>query len=173
MLYRSVLSGRALALVVLGWSLVKVFFGRLFGRKTGLPLFHENYDADGLPSLDAAEREQVASFSRCIACGRCDVGESERIARSRGQYPGLMSIVLASSRSMPDYDAAARSLSHVPDSVLAEKEQICPVGVPFVQLARFVRTKAEARQAVVARREVPEAEAEEGDGRAAAAVLSS
>jgi len=51
-----VLSGRALALVVLAWSLIKVLVGRLFGRKTGLPLFHENYDADGLPALDAAER---------------------------------------------------------------------------------------------------------------------
>jgi hypothetical protein len=169
-----VLSGRALALVVLAWSLVKVFVSRLFGRKTGLLLFHENYDADGLPSLDPSEREQVATFSRCIACGRCDVGESERIARSGGQYSGLMSIVLASSRSMPDYDAASRSLGHVPDSVLAEKETICPVGVPFVELARFVRAKAEARQAVVAGREVAvvEAEEEEGDGRAAAAILS-
>ncbi|UQA56468.1 hypothetical protein [Polyangium aurulentum] len=155
------LTGRALALVVLAWSLVKVFFSRLFGRKTGLPLFHENYDADGLPSLDASERDMIASFSRCIACGRCDVGESERIARSGGQYPGLMSIVLASSRSMPDYDAAARSLAHVPDSVLAEKEKICPVDVPFVALARFVRAKAEARQAVVSGREVTETEEDE------------
>jgi hypothetical protein len=167
-----VLSGRALALVVLAWSLVKVFFGRLSGRKTGLLLFHDNYDADGLPSLEPSEREQVATFSRCIACGRCDVGESERIARSGGQYSGLMSIALASSRSMPDYDAASRSLAHVPDSVLAEKETICPVGVPFVELARFVRAKAEAKQAVLAGREMAEAEEEEGDGRAAAAVLS-
>jgi len=141
-----VLSGRALALVVLAWSLLKVLVGRLFGRKTGLPLFHENYDADGLPALDAAERERIASFSRCIACGRCDVGEADRIAASRGEYPGLMTLVLSSSRSMPDYDAAARSFAHVPMEVLAQKEEICPTRVPFVELARFVRAKADAKQ---------------------------
>ena len=139
------LSGRALALVVLAWSLLKVLVGRLFGRKTGLPLFHENYDADGLPALEPEERERVASFSRCIACGRCDVGEADRISASNGEYPGLMTIVLSSSRSMPDYDAAARSLAHVPVEVLAQKEEICPTRVPFVELARFVRSKAGAK----------------------------
>ncbi len=140
------LSGRALALVVLAWSLLKVLVGRIFGRKTGLALFHENYDADGLPALEPAERERIASFSRCIACGRCDLGEADRMAASGGEYPGLMMIVLSSSRSMPDYDAAARSLAHVPLEVLAQKEEICPTRVPFVELARFVRSKAQAMQ---------------------------
>lgn len=161
------LSGRALALVVLAWSLLKVLVGRMFGRKTGLPLFHENYDADGLPALEPAERERVASFSRCIACGRCDVGEADRIAASGGEYPGLMTIVLSSSRSMPDYDAAARSLAHVPMEVLAQKEEICPTRVPFVELARFVRSKAGAKplaatSAVAAGVEAPATEASEG-----------
>ena len=137
-----VLSGRALALALLARSLLQVTVDRLFGVKTGLALFHENYDADRLPPLDAAERAQLVRFSRCIACGRCDVGEAERMAASRGAYPGLMAVVLASSRSMPDYDAAALALDHVPDEVLAAKEDTCPTGVPFVALARFVRTKA-------------------------------
>jgi hypothetical protein len=153
-----VLPGRVLALVVLAWSLVKVLLGRLFGRKTGLALFQANYDADGLPALLPAEREQVPSFSRCIACGRCDVGEADRIAASGGEYPGLMAIVLASSRSMPDYDAAARSLSHVPMDVLAKKEDICPTRVPFVDLAKFVRAKAAATP-----RSLPTPSAAEGD----------
>lgn len=159
------LSGRALALVVLAWSLLKVLVGRLFGRKTGLALFHENYDADGLPPLDAKERERITSFSRCIACGRCDVGEAERIAKSRGQYAGLMTIVLSSSRSMPDHDAAALALSHVPDEVLAQKEKICPTGVPFVELAEFVRAKAAARPE-------PEKHLSEGAADAPRAALS-
>ncbi len=137
-----VFSGRALALTILVWSMIKVWFDRAFGVKTGLPLFHENYDADRLPAVDAHERAQMARFSRCIACGRCDLGEAERIGQSRGAYPGLMAIVLVSSRSMPDHDAAARALDHVPESVLAEKEAICPTAVPFVELGRFIRTKA-------------------------------
>jgi hypothetical protein len=144
-----VLSGHALALAVLAWSLVKMTVKRLFGVKTGLALFHENYDADRLPPVEPAEREKLASFSRCIACGRCDIGEAPRIAASQGRYPGLMAIVLASSRSMPDFDAATVALDYVPPEVLAEKEAICPTGVPFVDLARFVRAKAALSRAPV------------------------
>ena len=138
------LSGRVLALVVLAWSLIKVLVARLFGQKTGLPLFHENYDADGLPALDAAERENMPRFERCIACGRCDIGEAERIAGSKGRYAGLMPIVLASTRNMPDYEAAVEALAFIPESELVRKEKVCPTGVPFVELAKFVRSKARA-----------------------------
>ncbi|WP_437311466.1 hypothetical protein [Sorangium sp. So ce388] len=144
------LSGRALALAVLAWSFLKVVVRRLFDGPSGLALFHENYDADRLPSLSPAERAALPGFSRCIACGRCDLGEAERIAASRGAYPGLMTVVLASSRSMPDFDAAALALAHVPEEVLAEKERICPTGVPFRELARFVRSKARAQAALSA-----------------------
>jgi hypothetical protein len=137
-----VLSGRALALAVLARSLLQVTVDKLFGTRSGLALFHENYDKDRLPPLDAAERAELPRFERCIACGRCDVGEAERMARSKGAYPGLMAIVLASSRSMPDFDAARLALDHVPDSVLAAKEDLCPTGIPFLSLARFVRAKA-------------------------------
>ena len=137
-----VLSGRALALAVLAKALIEVTVDKLFGGRSGLAIFHENYDEDRLPPLDPAEREQLVRFSRCIACGRCDAGEGERIARSKGAYPGLMAIVLASSRSMPDFDAAALALDHVPDEVLAAKEDLCPTAVPFAALARFVRAKA-------------------------------
>lgn len=136
------LSGRALALVVLAWSLVKVGVHRLLGERTGLALFHENYGADRLVPLSPAEREALPRLSRCIACGRCDLGEADRIAAARGAYPGLMAIVLASSRSMPDFDAAALALDHVPEDVLEAKEAVCPTGVPFRELARFVRAKA-------------------------------
>jgi hypothetical protein len=138
-----VLSGRALALAVLARSLLQVTMEKLWGARTGLALFHDNYDADRLPPLDALERAALPAFSRCIACGRCDAGEADRMARSGGAYPGLMAIVLASSRSMPDFDAASLALDHVPDAVLAAKEAECPTGVPFVALARFVRAKAE------------------------------
>lgn len=145
--HRSVLSGRPLAVTLLAWSLVKTTWDRLFGRKTGLLLFRENYEADRLPAIDAEERAQIATFSRCIACALCNAGEAERMARSRGAYPGLMSVVLASSRSMPDYDAAVLALDHVPEEVLRQKEALCPTAVPFVALARFVRKKAAARPA--------------------------
>jgi hypothetical protein len=86
----------------------------------------------------------MTAFGRCIACGLCDRGEADRIARSGGAYRGVMALVLAASRSMPDFRAAAYSFSFVPDEVLAEKERICPTGVPFRDIARFVRDKASA-----------------------------
>jgi hypothetical protein len=122
---------------------LKVTLEKLFGARSGLALFHDNYDADRLPVVEPAERDAFPRFSRCIACGRCDIGEAERIARSGGAYSGMMAFVLASSRSMPDYDAAVLALEHVPEAVLAAKEDVCPTGVPFVSLARFVRATAE------------------------------
>lgn len=139
---RIVASGRALALIVLAAALVRVLLLRAFGAVTGLPLFKQNYGPDRLPPVDPAEREDMPAFSGCFACGRCDVGEAERMRASRGAYPGVMRFVLATSRSMPDYDAAERALAFVPDEVLEEKTRICPAHVPIASLARFVRAKA-------------------------------
>jgi hypothetical protein len=134
---------------MLARALLKVLVDRMIGAKTGLALFRENYDADRLPPVDARERAELARFSRCIACGRCDLGEADRIARSGGAYPGLMTVVLASTRSMPDFDAAVLAFDHVPVEVLAAKEDTCPTGVPFVSLARFVRAKASSMRAAL------------------------
>jgi hypothetical protein len=154
-----VLSGRPLAATLLAWSLVKTTWAKMFGRKTGLALFRENYDGDRLAPVDVEDRLRIAAFSRCFACGLCDAGEAERMEAARGAYPGLMRVVLASSRSMPDYDAAALALDHVPEGVLRAKEKVCPAGVPFVELARFVRKKAgegaSRPAAVSARRALP------------------
>jgi hypothetical protein len=157
-----VVSGRALALTVLAWSLLKVVVRRLFDGPTGLAQFRENYDADRLPPVTPAERDALPRFSRCIACGRCDLGEAERIGASHGAYPGLMAVVLASSRSMPDFDAAAVALSYVPEEALAAKEAVCPTGVPFRELARYVRSKAS----------IPGATAAEAEGEGASTALA-
>ncbi len=136
---------RLKAILLLAVYLVKTVFRRLFSnRKSGISAFRANYDADGLPPVTPAEREAMPTFSGCIACGLCDRGESGRIAASGGAYRGVMALVLAGSRSMPDYRAAAYSFSFVPDAVLAEKEKICPTQVPFRAIARFVRDKAGA-----------------------------
>ncbi|MCC6644500.1 MAG: hypothetical protein IT374_02885 [Polyangiaceae bacterium] len=138
------MSAQLRALLILAIALVRSLLGRLAGKRTGLPVFLENYREDRLPPVDADERDRMPAFSGCVACGRCDRGEGARIAASRGEYPGLMRVVLASSRSMPDYDAAARAIAHVPDEVLDEKEARCPTAVPFRQLFRFIRAKAAA-----------------------------
>lgn len=138
------MSGQLRALVILAFALLRSVFAHLSGRKNGLALFHANYRDDRLPAVDQDDREAMPAFSSCIACGLCDRGEGARMAASKGAYPGLMQIVLASTRNMPDFDAAARAMAHVPDDVLEAKEAICPTSVPFRRLFRFVREKADS-----------------------------
>jgi hypothetical protein len=138
-------SGRVKALFLLGLALLKTLLLRIVSRRQdGIAAFRENYDADGLPPVTADERNAIYSFQRCVACGICDRGEAARIARSGGAYRGVMALVVAGSRSMPEFRAAAYGFQFVPDDVLAEKERICPVRIPFRQVAAFVRDKAAA-----------------------------
>lgn len=83
-------------------------------------------------------------MSGCIACGLCDVGEGGAMARSHGAYGGTMDLMLASSRSMPDYDAARGSFAHVSDERLGELAARCPARVPMREIGEFVRAKARA-----------------------------
>jgi hypothetical protein len=134
---------RLKAWLLLTLAMFKALLRRAFGRPSGIAAFRSAYDADGLPPVTASERAELASFSRCIACGLCDRGEGERIAASGGAYRGVMSLMLSASRSMPDFRAAAYSLSFVTDDVLAEKEQVCPAQVPMRRIAVFLRAKAD------------------------------
>jgi len=137
-------SGRIKAWLLLAWALVKTLLLGIFRRQGGLARFRENYDADGLPPVTPDERAQLTAFQRCVACGLCDRGESARIARSGGAYRGVMALVIAGSRSMPEFRAAAYGFKFVPNDVLAEKERLCPVRIPFRRIADFVRDKAAA-----------------------------
>ena len=58
------LSGRALALVILASSLVKALIARMRGERTGLALFHENYDGNGVPTFNTDRAATLASLDR-------------------------------------------------------------------------------------------------------------
>jgi hypothetical protein len=131
------------AIWLLALALIRTVLLRLFRRgRSGIAAFRANYDADRLPPVSPEERAEIGAFGRCIACGLCDRGETDRIVASRGAYRGVMALMLAASRNMPDFREAALSFQHVPDEVLADKERICPTRVPMRRIARFVRAKA-------------------------------
>jgi hypothetical protein len=109
-----------------------------------LDAFIANYEADGLSKVNEREREQLQSFGGCIACGLCDREESNGGPSANGSYSGLMTVVLAASRSMPDYAAAMRSVAHLNRAQLVEKEQICPTRVPIAAIVDFIQAKAAA-----------------------------
>jgi hypothetical protein len=135
-----VVSNRLRALVLLGWSFLISLLKRLTRTEPGLVLFHRNYGADQLAPISPEARDGYHRFEGCIACGRCDLGEADRIVAARGAYPGLMQIVLASTRSIPDFDAAARALAYTPDALLEAKANRCPAHVPFAELAALTRS---------------------------------
>jgi len=134
--------GRLHALLILAWALVRSLLAPLLGMRRGLRDFRQSYAADRLPPVTSEQRNLLARASGCIACGLCDVGEGARMARSAGEFAGVMDLMLASSRSMPDYDAAARSFRAIGDERLAELEGRCPTGVPMREVGSFVRAKA-------------------------------
>jgi len=127
--------GRVHALLLLAWALVRSLLAPLLG-------FRRSYAPDRIPPVSPEERRLLPLLSGCIACGLCDVGEGAAMVRSGGAYAGVMDLMLASSRSMPDYDAAVRSFDAVTDERLAELEMRCPARVPMRRLAGFVRAKA-------------------------------
>ena len=114
--------GRLHALVLLAWALLRSLLAPLLGTRRGLAEFRRSYAPDRLPPLTPDERRDLPLLTGCIACGLCDVGEGARMARSGGAYAGVMDLMLASSRNMPDFDAAVRSFDAVGDDRLAELE---------------------------------------------------
>ena len=139
-------AGRLHALLILSWAFLVMLTKKIFRfGPRGLRLFRANFEAENLSSLDATERAEISTFSRCIACGRCDVGDGARRAASRGAYPGTMALMLASSRSLPDFPAASEALEFITDDELAAKEALCPTAVPMRKVAAFVRRHAQIR----------------------------
>jgi succinate dehydrogenase/fumarate reductase-like Fe-S protein len=133
---------RLYALFLLAWSLVRSVVDGLLDRRRGFEQFQANYAADRLPPLAPDERRVLPLLSGCIACGLCDVSEAAQIANSHGAYAGAMDLALASSRSMPDYDAALVSIANTSDAALEAGEAVCPTRVPLRKIAAFVRAKA-------------------------------
>jgi succinate dehydrogenase/fumarate reductase-like Fe-S protein len=135
-------AGRLHALLLLSWAFWVVSFKRIFGLGPGgLSLFRANFSKE-LPAVDSAEEANLAAFSRCIACGRCDVGDGSRIAASGGAYPGTMAVMLASSGSLRDLSAASEAFDWISDAELSVKETVCPAAVPMRKIATLRRRRA-------------------------------
>lgn len=133
---------RLYAAALLAWALLRSLVAPLFGARRGLADFKASYAPDRLPPVAPDERRALPKMGGCIACGLCDLGEGLRAADSNGQYGGAMDLMLASSRSMPDYDAALRSFAAIDDARLAVLEKRCPGRVPMRAVAELVRAKA-------------------------------
>ena len=133
-------AGRLHALWLLSWAFLAMLAKKVFRfGPRGLSLYRSNYEGEPSRPADAVERAELDSFSRCIACGLCDRGDGERIASSKGAYPGTMALMLASSRSVTDRVHAREALRWISDDDLADKEPLGPTRVPMRRVAAFLR----------------------------------
>jgi hypothetical protein len=132
--------GRLKSWLLLAWSLL-VSLVSLLRQRNGLTRFRAQYASERLPPLRPEELSVLSRSGRCIACGLCDRGESERMGEAHGGYPGLMTLVLSAARSTVDLGAAAHSFAHLSPEILAAKERDCPTGVPLGELGAYVLAK--------------------------------
>ncbi|HWO10601.1 MAG TPA: hypothetical protein VNN80_14010 [Polyangiaceae bacterium] len=139
------MNGRFKALALLALALIRTLWRLAWQRGVdGLAQFRDNYAEDGLTALSEGDRLAMRRFGRCIACGRCDRGDAAQILASNGEFQGTMGLVLAATRSMPDYRAGARGFAYLSPEALAQKERLCPTHVPLRDLASFVQAHAAA-----------------------------
>ncbi len=127
---------------MLALALMKTLLLRSKTRGNALTRFAEQYGSEGLIGVDLREKSALERAGRCIACGRCDAGQAQRIASSGGRYRGLMHFALSGVRSMPDYSAVAEQIEGIDDDAFRAAERLCPTQVPLLELATLVRHHA-------------------------------
>lgn len=131
--------------VRLGYYFFRQLLLRAIGRSRGIDAFTANYCAeDRLLPVASEDRQVLASFSRCIACGMCDAYFSAYGRVDRSQFRGPSELPLSHSRSLPDYDALHRYLAALGEGDMVLLERVCPTGVPFRRLAAFAERQAAA-----------------------------
>ena len=130
------------SLVRLGYFFFRQLLRRFTARQSGLAQFEENYDEDRLRPLTAEDREQLPSFSGCIACGMCDATFDAYARTARCDFGGPSELPLAYTRSLPDYDALPTYLAQLRKGDLEALERVCPARIPFRRLAVFAERRA-------------------------------
>lgn len=122
---------------MLAWAFACTLVRRWFRlRRDGFGRFKANYFEEGLVPLSAKDRDEMAAFSGCIACGRCNRSLAPgRWPRTNGD---LMGLVLASTRSTVEFPLIAAQWSELTTEELRAAEKLCPPEIPLLALQRFV-----------------------------------
>lgn len=130
----------------LGWYFAKRLLVRAFLPRRGLARFLGAYGPEGLFPLERQEKDVVASLSRCIACGACDVRFDAygRVARDTLRAPS--DLVLAASRSLPEWAALAAPIAELERGDLVALEAVCPARIPFRDVVRVARARAASQR---------------------------
>jgi len=123
------------SILLLGWSGLKSLVKRPFKARRACERVLSRGVVERIVSLEPDDVVAVRGASRCIACGRCDEVSGAR------RVPVLPSDwVVAGLRDLTDRDLAVEGPAG--DDLLARLEAVCPVRVPFRDLARSVGAMA-------------------------------
>jgi len=131
---------RLLAWWLLGSSLVFTVLRWLVGAgRQGEARFRAQYAGYLPPPGAAGDRAAFDALGTCVACGLCDRAAPPAAAT---HAPGLTSLVLVASRSVPDLVAAADDLARYDAATLAARERDCPTRFSLGGLAVLARRLA-------------------------------
>ncbi len=136
---------RLFAWWLLGWSLVFTLVRWVAGAgRRGEARFREQYAGDLPPPGDAGDRAAFDALGTCIACGLCDRAAPTAPAAPEALAPGLTSLVLVASRSVPDLIASAADLARFDAAALEALELDCPTRYPLGRLVALAQRFAAA-----------------------------
>ena len=136
---------RLYALVLLGWHFILHYLKKLtlLYDPGGIEQFRENFASEGLASLDERERRLLSDWQRCIGCGLCEASCPELSAVPKGREVGPRYIALGASRDLSEAELAIPTAEAVESCDADELQRICPVDIPIVDLAAFLRRMAD------------------------------
>lgn len=125
---------RLLSLALLGLNFAAHWVRKLRPRRRGLERFYASYGADRLGRFTAEDLSRFPSFSACVACGLCQAALPDAPVAPQA-------LPLALSRT-PTFAWAAREALSLP-TPWEKAEAVCPVAIPFGEIARFVLRQAD------------------------------
>lgn len=128
------------AIVLLGWHFLLHYLSKItfLYDPGGLEQFRENFDDDGLRSLDEESRRKLADWQKCIGCGYCEAAcpELKAIPENRHRGPALMAE--SSIRDLSETELAAVDADAIESCDFERLERVCPTDVPIRDIAEFL-----------------------------------
>jgi len=106
----------------------------------GIKRFRQNFDSDGLIPMTERDRELHASWTRCTACGLCDLVCPDLLAPiPRGRFTGPRMVASGILRDLPNFSVTCGDAHKLMAcDTCRECEAICPVELPLRELAEFI-----------------------------------
>lgn len=107
----------------------------------GIGRFRQHFDPEGLIPLTERDRELHASWTRCTACGLCDLVCPELLAPiPEGRFSGPRLLATGAIRHLPELSRSVASATKLAECEGCDACQaICPEEIPLRDLAEFIQ----------------------------------